>query len=359
MSGIYGVLKVADTDRVFLNTLGQSVVYDAVNEYMALHNAELAQTLGVFVGETTTDFKRRYKLPGGGQLQNMGFAPESAPAAVKSSGSWDVAFPLNEWGAALAGSRTAYAYATVQDLAREVDGVRARDVNTVRFQILNAILGSTQTSFVDPINGTLSIEPLANNDSVVYPPILGATAEATENHYLSAGYAVSAISDTNNPYVTITNELEEHFGAPTGGSNIVTFIPSDVTAKTQALTDFVGVNDMGIQPGSNAATVYGLPAGLPGRLLGRVGGSWVVEWRYLPATYIIGIHLDAPAPLAMRVDPAYTGLGSGLQLVATSDKYPFSESFYSHRFGVAAANRLNGVAMIVSAAAWSVPTGYL
>ena len=61
----------------------------------------------------------------------------------------------------------------------------------------------------------------------------------------------------------------------------------------------------------------------------------------------------------MRVDPAYTGLGSGLQLVATNDKYPFTESFYSHRFGVAAANRLNGVAMIISAAAWSVPTGYL
>lgn len=359
MSGIYGILKVADTDRVFLNTLGQSVVYDAVNEYMRLHNEELAQTLGVFVGETTTDFKRRYKLPGGGQLQNMGFAPESAPAAVKSSGSWDVAFPLNEWGAALAGSRTTYAYATVQDLAREIDGVRARDVNTVRYQILNAILGSTQTSFVDPINGTLAIEPLANGDSVVYPPILGATDEATENHYLSAGYAVSAISDTNNPYITIVNELEEHFGAPTGGSNIVTFIPSDVTAKTQALTDFVAVNDMRIEPGANAAQVFGLPAGLPGRILGTVGGSWVVEWRYLPATYIVGIHLDAPAPLAMRVDPTYTGLGSGLQLVATNDKYPFSESFYSHRFGVAAANRLNGVAMIVSAAAWSVPSGYL
>lgn len=359
MSGIYGVLNVGDTERIFLNTLGQSTVYDAVNTYMALHNAELQQTLGVFVGETTTDFKRRYFLPGGGTLQDMGFAPQSAPAAVKSTGSWDVAFPLNEWGAGLAGSRIAYAYATVQDLAREVDGVRARDVNTVRFQVLNAILGSTQTSFVDPINGTLSIEPLANGDSVVYPPILGATAEATENHYLSAGYAVSAISDTNNPYVTIANELEEHFGAPTGGSNVVTFIPSDVVAKTQALTDFVSVNDMGIQPGSNAATVYGLPAGLPGRLLGRVGGSWVSEWRYLPATYIVGINLDAPAPLAMRVDPDYTGLGSGLQLVATSDKYPFSESFYSHRFGVAAANRLNGVAMIVSAAAWSVPTGYL
>jgi len=360
MAGIYGVLGVSDTERIFLNTLGQSAVYNAINEYMAMHNAELAATLGVFVGETTTDFKRRYFLPGGGRLQNMGFSPQSAPAAVKTSGYWDVAFPLNEWGAGLAGNRIAYAYATVQDLAREVDGVRMRDVATVRYEILNALLGSTQTTFVDPINGSLSIEPLANGDSVVYPPVLGSETEATETHYLESGYTVANISDTNNPYVTIVNELEEHFGAPTGGSNIVTFISSDITAKTQALTDFVAVTDMRIQPGDDTATVFGLPAGLPGRILGTVSGAWVVEWRHLPATYTVSIHLDAPAPLAMRVDPSYTGLGSGLQLVSTNDKYPFTESFYSHRFGVAAANRLNGVVMEIAAGGtYSVPTGYL
>jgi len=117
---------------------------------------------------------------------------------------------------------------------------------------------------------------------------------------------------------------------------------------------------MRIQPGDDTATVFGLPAGLPGRILGTVSGAWVVEWRHLPATYTVSIHLDAPAPLAMRVDPTYTGLGSGLQLVSTNDKYPFSESFYSHRFGVAAANRLNGVVMEIAAGGtYSVPTGYL
>ena len=360
MSGIYGVLNIGDTERVFLNTLGQGVVYDAVNEYMRLHNAELAQTLGVFVGETTTDFKRRYFLPGGGELQDMGFAPQAAPAAVKSTGSWDVAFPLSDWGAALAGSRIVYAYATVQDLAREVEGVRARDVNTVRRQILNAFLGSTQTSFVDPINGTLSIEPLANGDSVVYPPVIGATAEATENHYLESGYTVANISDTNDPAATVVAELEEHFGAPTGGSNIAMFVSADVGVKLEPLTDFVPITRWNIQPGANTATAVGLPAGIPGRILGTLSGAWIVEWRYLPATYTIAIDLDAPAPLWMRVDPAYTGLGTGLQLVATSDKYPFTESFYSHRFGVAAANRLNGVVMEVAAdGSYTVPTGYL
>lgn len=360
MSGIYGVLNVSDTERVFLNTLGQQTVYDAVNEYMRLHNEELAATLGVFVGKTTDIAKERYFLPGGGQLQDMGFAPQAAPAAVKTSGYWDVAYPLNEWGAQLSGSRVAYAYATVNDLAREVDGVRARDVNTVRYQILNALLGNTQTTFSDPIQGSLSIEPLANGDSVLYPPVLGATSEATENHYLESGYTVASISDTNNPAATVVAELEEHFGAPTGGSNIAMFVSSDVGAKLEPLTDFVSITRWNIQPGANTAQAVGLPAGIPGRILGVLSGAWIVEWRYLPATYTITVDLDAPAPLAMRVDPGYTGLGSGLQLVATSDKFPFTSSFYSHRFGVAVANRLNGVVMeVANGGGYTVPTGYL
>ena len=359
MSGLYGVFGLADSERVRLNSYGQSVVYDHINTYMAARSAEIAAALDVFVEKTTSDYKVRYKLPGGGMLQDMGFAPQAGPKVVRTGGGWDVAFPLTDWQAGVAGDRVSYAYATTQDLAIEVEGVIARDINTVRFQILNALLGSTQTSFDDPLYGALSIEPLANGDSVVYPPILGATAEATENHYLSAGYAVSAISDTNDPYATIVVELEEHFGSPTGGSNIVTFIPSGVVAKTKAMTDFVAVNDRRIEPGVNAATVYGLPAGLPGKILGTVSGTWVVEWRYLPATYVLALNLDAPKPLVMRVDPADTGLGGGLQLVATSDKFPFTQSDYSHRFGLGAGNRLNGVAMIISAAAWSVPSGYL
>lgn len=360
MSGIYGVLNIADTERVYLNTLGQSTVYDAVNEYMAMHNAELAATLGIFVGKTTDIAKERYFLPGGGTLQDMGFAPQGAPAAVKTTGYWDVAYPLSDFQAQLAGDRVAYAYATVQDLAREVDGVRARDVNTVRFQILNALLGNTQTTFADPIMGSLSIEPLANGDSVLYPPVVGATTEATENHYLESGYTVASISDTNNPAATVVAELEEHFGAPTGGSNIAMFVASGVGAKLELLTDFVPITRWNIQPGANTAQAVGLPAGMPGRILGALSGAWIVEWRYLPATYTIGIHLDAPAPLAMRVDPGYTGLGSGLQLVATNDKFPFSNSFYSHRFGVAASNRLNGVVLEVdTGGSYTVPAGYL
>lgn len=357
MSGIFGALGLNDTDRVFLSTLGQRVVYDAVNQVLAQHNAELAAAMGVFVDQTTTDHKLRYKLPGGGRLQRMG--SQSQPGAVKAYGSWDVAFPLEEFGAAIAADRVSYAYMSVQDLDRHMNTVLQQNVNTVRFEILKALLNNAQDTFVDPLWGSLLVEPLANGDAVTYPPVLGAESEATETHYLESGYAASAISDTNNPFVTMRDELEEHFGALAGGSNIAVFFNNAQRAKAVGLADFDEVVDRFVRPGQDTDVPEGLPKALPGTILGRVSGCWAVEWRWVPANYMIAVHLDAPRPLFRRVDPADTNLGDGLQLVASSDVYPFTESFYSHRFGVGCANRLNGVVMeLGSGGSYSIPSGY-
>ena len=358
MSGIFGALGIQDSERVMLSSLGQRVVFDAVNQVLGDHNADLQAAMNVFVQETTSDYKIRYKLPGGGRLQRIG--DNSKAGAVKAYGGWDVALPLENFAAALAYNRIGYAYMSAQELARHLETIMVQDRNTVRYEMLRALFRSTAATFVDPLWGSLTVEGLANGDSVVYPPVLGSESEAADNHYLSSGYAVSAISDTNNPYATVADELEEHFGTPSGGSNIVAFIPAATVAKTRALTDFVAVADMGIQPGADTALAVGLPANVPGRIIGRMDGSgvWVSEWRFIPATYLLAIHLDAPKPLLQRIDPDYTGLTPGLQLVATDEDNPFTNSEYVHRTGFGVGNRLNGVAMIVSAAAWSVPTGY-
>lgn len=357
MSNIFGALGLNDTDTVFLSTMGQAVVYDAVNQVLSQHNADLNAAMSVFVERTTADYKLRYKLPGGGRLQRLG--GQAQAGAVKATGQWDVAFPLEDFGAQIGADRTSYAYMTVQDLDRHLSTVMIQNMNTVRFEILKALLNNTQGTFVDPLWGSLSIEPLANGDTVVYPPVIGSEAEATEDHYLESGYASSAISDSNNPYKTIVDDIEHHFGAPTGNSNIAVFINNAQVSKTQDLTDFDEVPDRFIQPGQDTDIPTGLPAALPGRVIGRVSGAWVVEWRWIPANYMVGVHLDAPKPLIRRVDPAYTGLGDGLQLVATSDTHPFTSSHYSHRFGVGAGNRLNGVIMeLGNGGTYSIPSGY-
>lgn len=356
MSEIYGALGINDTDRVYLSTLGQQVVYDAVQETLQRWNEDMQAAMMMFVDETTSDHKRRYKLAGGGRMQRLG--GQGQAGAVKATGQWDVAFPLEGFGDQLASNRVDYAYMSVQDLDRHLDTIMNRSANTVRYEILAALLNSAQGTFIDPLWGSLAIEPLANGDSVTYPPVLGSESEATDNHYLESGYAAASISDTNNPYVTLRDELEEHFGTPTGGSNIVAFINNAQVSKTEALTDFDPVNDRFTQPGADTDQLFGLPS-VPGRVVGRTNGVWVVEWRWIPANYIMARHLDVPAPLVQRVDPADTGLGQGLQLVAESDTHPFSSSHYEHRFGFGCGNRLNGVVMeLGTGGSYSVPSGY-
>lgn len=354
MSGIFGLLGLSDTDRSYVNTIGQSAVYDAIQQYMMRLNADMQAASSIFVETTTTDFKERYYLPGGGRLQLRGGLAQSA--AVKAAGSWDVAYPLNEYGAAMAGDDISLAYMNMQQLSRHLQTVQNQAAGTMRVEILNAIFNNAQDSHVDPINGTLAVEPLANGDAVVYPPVIGSDSEATETHYAESGYAASAISDTNNPIVTIVDELEEHFGSGTGGENNVIFINNAQTAKIKALSDFDEVPDRFIRTGDSISVPTNLPS-VPGKIIGRGSGAWIVEWRWIPANYLFGMNLEQPAPLKMRVDPADTGLGTGLQLVRTSDHYPLQQSHYRWRFGLGCGNRLNGFVMeLGTGGTYSVPT---
>lgn len=357
MAGIFGHLNLSDSDRVFNSTAGQQAIFDAASAYINMINADLDAAMSVFVERTTSDYKLRYKLPGGGRLQRRG--EDGRFGAVKAGGQWDVAFPLEDLGAMIAANDVALAYMTVAELERHINTVVAQNVNTVRFEILKALLNNTERTFIDPLWGSLLVEPLANGDSVVYPPVIGSESEASENHYAGTNYATASISDTNNPLVTIVNELEEHFGVPAAGSNVAVFINTAEKAKIEALADFVEINDRFITPGQDTATVSGLPASLPGTVLGRSSGATVIEWRYMPATYLLGIHLDAPKPLIRRIDPADTGLGDGLQLVAQDEQFPFEDSVWRHRFGLGVGNRLNGVALqTVASTSYSIPSGY-
>ena len=365
MATIFGSLTISDSDRVWNSTAGQGAIFDAVNAYVQRQNAEMMAAYGLFIERTTDNFKDRYYLPGGGgYLQRRD--SQGKPGNVKASGSWDVAYPLEDFGASLGWNDVDRAYMTAAELERHVLTVVNQNVNTFRFELLRRLFKNTTDTFVDPLHGSLTIQPLANGDSVVYPPVLGSQTEATHDHYLESGYLYTAISDTNNPYSTIANELEEHFGAPSGGSNMAVFQPAVVTPYTRALTDFVPLRMNGINPGvaTDQAGPFPPELGRIGRVIGYMDGSgvWVVEWRSLPVAatpFMLGLHLDAPKPIIRRIDPADTGLGDGLQLVSEDTTYPFSDSVWRHRFGLGAGNRLNGVVMKLAAGGtYTIPTAY-
>lgn len=357
MSGIFGILGISDSDRSYVRTIGQRAVFDAVNQLLTQYNAEMNAAMGAFVDQETSDHKFRYYLPGGGRLQRRG--GQAPSAATKALGSWDVAFPLEDFGAQLAGDDVAMAYMDMQQLNRHLDTIMIQDTNTRRFEMLRALFNNTARTFVDPIWGSLTVEPLANGDTITYPPVLGSETEATDDHYLESGYAASAISDTNNPFVTIAAELEEHFGASQGGSNIVSFINNAQTAKVEALTEFDPIPQRFVTAGTSTALAdMGIP-NVPGRVLGYASGCWIVEWRWVPANYILSVYADAPKPLIKRVDPADTGLGRDLQLVANETDYPLQGAHYRNRFGFGVGNRLNGVILELGVGgSYTIPTAY-
>lgn len=356
MSSIFGHLNLADTDRVFNATVGQQVIYETATEYIARVNAELNTMLSVFIARTTEQFKLRYRLPGSGYLQKRD--EHGRYGAVKGYGNWDVAFPLEDFGAMLSGTDIALAYMTVAELDLHINTIVQQNVNTVRYEVLKALFNNAQDTFTDPIHGDLSIEPLANGDTVVYPPVITSDSEATDDHYYRSGYATASISDTNDPIATMVDEISEHFG---DGVNIVTFINSAEVAKVSALAKFIEVLPSQIRAAADDQEVVAPPPSVPGTVLGfHTDGSWVFQWnRGIPATYMLGTCLDVEAPLIRRIDPADTGLGDGLQLVAVDQEFPFTNSVWRHRFGLGAGNRLNGaVLQMATAGDYDVPTGY-
>lgn len=127
MSGILGTLGLTEAaaERTFVSTLGQSLVYEAVQAELAKHNAIMQQVLGLFVEGNTTDFKTRYELPGGGYLQPLG--TQSQPAAVKASGYWDVAFPLSDYGAQFSRTRVGMAYMSIAQLNKHLDTITIQE----------------------------------------------------------------------------------------------------------------------------------------------------------------------------------------------------------------------------------------
>jgi hypothetical protein len=358
MSSIFGILNLSDVDNALVSTVGQKVVYDAIQQFMAEQNAALAEAKSFFVSNTTEDFKFRYMLPGGGYLQKRG--GQAPSGAVKGYGNWDVSLPLEDFGAQFGGDDITLAYMSLQTLNTHLQTVFVQNINTIRLEIMKALLDNVQYVFPDPVQGNLTVVPLANGDAVIYPPPAGSETEAVENHYLESGYASSGISDVNNPFAVVRADLIQHSGGPQqGGESLVAIINSAQTPKVSALTNFVGMTDGYIVPGSASQSLINVPKDLPGRIIGRCDGVWVAEWDWVPAEYLYAQNVDAPAPLQERVDPAATGLPRGLTLVAKDEYYPLQSSHYRNRFGFGVANRLNGVVMKFAASGgYTVPSGF-
>ena len=354
---IAGILGIQDSERTYVEGVGQRQVFEATQEYVAMINEDLARVTSLFIERTTEDHKFRYYLPADGELQKV--SELGRPGERKVTGSWDVALPLEGFGDALGTSRIDLAYMTLADYQRHVEGIALRAQNTLRKEIMRTIFDNVNYNFPDKIRGTLAIKSLANQDGTLYPALAGGVTAAEAQHFSESGYIVSAITDTNNPIKTISRALRARFGANGATRRRVIMIASGMQDYVEALTDFEQVSDPNIARGANANSVLNLPAAIPGEVIGYCNEAFISVWDWMPATYGLGIDLLAEKPIQMRVDPGFTSLPRGLTLVTESDEFPLSKSDWQWRFGLGVVNRLNGYVMeVANGGGYTVPTGY-
>lgn len=343
----YGFVGLEHLFAERLENTNVSVVMTAVEESVNEHNRQAAALLEE-LSMPTEDYKTRFKQRDSYTLQPLD--EYGRPKPLRPAGYYDVAFPIQGGGAAYGFNHISEKLATVADVNRLTIEAMAADADWMKRHLLATIFDETAWAYDDEEHGSLTIQPLANGDSVTYVKKAGAVA--TDDHYLAQAAAIDA---SNNPFPTIYQELREH---PVNGNGpIVAYIPTALKTSVTGLANFVEVGDPDIQQGANDDTIVGrLDRGFGDEVLGKVDKVWIVEWSLLPDEHMLAVARGAREPVTkMREYPASSLKGFFRKMVmegnlSTTEFYRFA--------GFGAYNRVGALVYQVGNATYEVPTNY-
>lgn len=354
----YGFIGLADlySSRIAGINGGVQRVWDAIRMSVDEYNRVAGSVLSEFA-EKTEMAMEQIELPGDGTLQPLD--EHGNPLPVLPSGNYQTAYPIQGAGTAWGDDRVSRELMTVEEADRFTADALRRDANWIVRHALAAILTNTTWTFNDKSGGAygtkglgdITIQPLANSDSVKYIR-KGVAVSATDTHYLAQA---AAIADATNPFPTIKAELHEH---PSNMNlPVVAYVASDLVSSIQGLTEFVDKDDPDIVPGNASDTLAGTISAGPGdTVLGKTkSGVWIVEWGALPSTYIVAKVLGKPV-LKMREYPA-ANLKGLFPERADVDGNHIVKRFIRYA-GFGAFDRVGAVAMRIGNAAYAIPTGY-
>jgi len=342
----YGFVQLEHLAAERVNAAGVDIIRDAIamsaEEYSRTMNAMFASMV-----RRTTDHQIQFRLPGNGTLQPLD--ENGNPKPVIESGHYTVAFPIQGAGTAWGTNRVARALMTVQEANDYTLEALRRDSDWVRRHALAAVFDNVAWVYDDKEYGNLTVEPLANNDAVVYVRVGGAAA--VDNHYLAQA---AAIADATNPFPTIYDELMEH---PSNQGPVVVYVATNQVAAVQGLTNFVPVDDPDIIVGSATDRLNTvIDRGIGDQVLGKVDGCWCVEWRALPAGYLLAHAQGAGPAVAMREYPSAELQGFFPESYSPDGNLSLQRMLRYAGFGVE--NRVAMCAMLIGAGAYAIPVGF-
>lgn len=344
---LWGVHSLEDAANDLVSEVGEQRVIDNIEARRQFHENELSALLSLFANRTT-DYSLGTKTDEGGELQGLDEFGRARPSRGRYGR--QVQFPLFRAGDAIAFSYEARIQLTVQAVEDRMNSLFGRDARTMRRWAMSRLLDPRTYTFDDPAgHGELTVYGLADGDAFTYQNNDG--GDNTDNHYLAQANAIGPGAD--NPFPIIKREIDEH--PENAGGQIVAFINSDQRAAVQALPDFHERPDPDITPGAGSSTLTGnLGAEVPGEVIGKTDGVWIVEWHAMPSGYVLAVSTSQNRVLALR-EHEVAAL-RGFNRDAERADFPFFESQFVRRAGFGGMNRVGAVAYRVGNAAYAAPT---
>lgn len=354
MTIAYGFIGLEHLFQTRVSEAGVTRIWEAIQESAAEHSRVVQAMLSTLV-VTTEVAQEQIELGNSGILQPLD--EWGNPLPVKPSGKYQVAYPIKGGGTAWGDNRVSRALLTVEEANRNTVEAQNADANWLIYHLLAAVLDNTSYTFEDKAQGsmkglgTITIQPLANNDAVTYNLIGGGSQ--TDNHYLGQA---NAISDTDNPYPTIYAELKEH-PSNSARPNVVSYVATNLVEATKGLTGFVEVDDVNIVKGANSDRIVGeIARGFGDDVIGRVDNNWIVEWSRLPSSYIFSHATEGGPILKWREYPAAQLKGLFPESHSPDGNLQIQRLL---RYGGAGVyNRVGACVTYIGNATYQIPSGY-
>lgn len=350
---VYGFHNLVDMFNDRVTTAGVDVLNTAIDQAMAEHNRQMDALTALFVRKTT-DFQIYYRSVA--VTRNQPLDEHGRPIPIKAPGRYQVAFPLQDSGNAFAFDWQAGLAATVEEVNNNINAIQMGDMRWVFDHIFGTLFASATWTYVDPLYGSLTIQPLANGDTTTYNVFAGGDTGATDTHQLAQANAIGAGAD--NPFPTIYQELNEHPENGVGGRTIA-FIPTGLKATATGLATFNPMPLSDIRPGSGSDVLVGnLGVNVPGTVLGMEdSGVWIVENTRLPAGYIVAVKTGGDPPLAER-SSVIPELQGGMVEAPRNESWPWYQRNFVRKTGYGAFNRVGALVYRIGNGTYAVPTNY-
>jgi len=341
-----GILSMGDMlKQKFISPvkLGLDIIMASLNADLAIHNRIVNDQLSLFVGETTSDRRRRYGVAGNIEFNKADEFTRSHTQKVLTGS--EVEFPMDGFQAAIGWTAMFFKNKSVADLAMTQVAAKVGHVQAIRKELQRAMYVSANYSTLDyrVDNVQLDVKRFVNADGAEIP--LGPNAEifnaSTHTHYLFSNGLTAAGADA------LVQTVIEHRndGSPT------IFINLSDEAAWRALPNFKPFVDsrLTLPITTSNPTMRLNPFRTNDRQIGLYGAAtvWVKPWGI--SNYGLCIDIDNPMkPLAARTRD---GSAISLETVGTNVLFPIQADYMESEFGFGVWTRTNGAVLYHGAGA--------